>query len=411
MTQYDIIVAGGGPAGMAAALVSARAGYQVALVAPSGTFIDSDDRTTALMMPGIRMLQELGAWPDLAEEATPMRTMRIIDGTRRLIRAPTVTFEAQEIGEEAFGYNLVNRALNAALHRAIEETLAIRIIDAMASSASFGPDEAAIVLSNGETLHGRLAIAADGVRSLLRETAGIGTRKWSYPQTAVVLTFDHARDHGYTSTEFHMETGPFAQVPMRGRRSSLVWVVEPHEAERIAALDGETLAPMIEQRMQSMLGKVSNVSKPQCWPLSGMIAHRFAAERLMLVGQTAHIFPPIGAQGLNLSMRDIADLGKCLAAAGSDPGAAGVTARYDRMRRADVTTRTGTVDMLNRSLLTGFLPVQVARAAGLGLLAAVPPIRNIVMREGMAPGAGIRNLFRARGPFRETDRAEADRSS
>jgi 2-octaprenyl-6-methoxyphenol hydroxylase len=110
-------------------------------------------------------------------------------------------------------------------------------------------------------------------------------------------------------------------------------------------------------------------------------------------------------------MRDIADLGKCLAVAGSDPGAAGVTAHYDRMRRADVTTRTGTVDMLNRSLLTGFLPVQVARAAGLGLLAAVPPLRNIVMREGMAPGAGIRNLFRARGPFRETDPVEADRSS
>ncbi|MFZ2100952.1 MAG: FAD-dependent monooxygenase, partial [Oricola sp.] len=322
-----------------------------------------------------------------------------------------VTFEAHEIDEEAFGYNLINRSLNAALHGLIEKAPEIRCVDSMASSASFGPDRATIVLANGETVQAKLAIAADGVKSLLREAAGIGTRKWGYPQTAVVLNFDHARDHNFTSTEFHMETGPFAQVPMRGRRSSLVWVVQPAEAERIASLDGDTLAGMIERRMQSMLGKVSNVSKPQCWPLSGMIAHRFAAERLMLAGQTAHIFPPIGAQGLNLSMRDIADIGRCLASAGSDPGAPGVTARYDRIRRTDVATRTGTVDLLNRSLLTGFLPVQIARAAGLGLLAAIPPIRNIVMREGMAPGAGLRSIFARREVIRETDRPEAGRSS
>lgn len=411
MHESDIAVVGGGPAGMAAALEAARHGYSVTLVAPSGTFLDSDQRTTALMMPGIRMLRDYGAWDALNADATPMRTMRIVDGTNRLIRAPLVTFESQEIGEEAFGYNLINRSLNAALHGVIEKTPAIRCVDSMASSASFGPDHATIVLANGETVQAKLAIAADGVRSLLREAAGIGTRNWGYPQTAVVLNFDHTRDHGYTSTEFHRESGPFAQVPMRGKRSSLVWVVEPAEAERLAQLDGETLAGMIEERMQSMLGRVSNVSKPQCWPLSGMIAHRFAAERLMLVGQTAHIFPPIGAQGLNLSMRDISDVGKCLASAGVDPGSAGVTARYDRIRRADVATRTGTVDLLNRSLLTGFLPVQMARAAGLGLIAAIPPIRNIVMREAMAPGGGLRSLFSLPERVRERGRAAADRSS
>jgi len=411
MIECDIVVVGGGPAGMAAALQSAKFGYSVVLVAPSGTFIESDDRTTALMMPGIDLLKDMGAWPNLEHDATPMKTMRILDGSHRLVRAPTVTFRAHEIDEPAFGYNIVNRALNAALSAVIEDVPAIRQIDSMASSAAYGPDGATVSLANGETINAKLVVAADGVNSILRESASIGTRKWSYPQTAVVLTFAHTRDHGFTSSEFHTETGPFAQVPMSGKRSSLVWVVQPDEAERLASLDGDILAGMIETRMQSMLGKVSDVSKPQCWPLSGMIAHRFGAERLVLVGQTAHIFPPIGAQGLNLSLRDIDDLGKCLQSAGVDPGSSDVTGRYDRMRRADVTTRTGTVDLLNRSLLTGFLPVQLARAVGLGAIAAIPPLRNIVMREGMAPGYGLRSLFERGKRLRERDRAEASHSS
>ncbi|WP_246272953.1 UbiH/UbiF family hydroxylase [Oricola thermophila] len=406
----DIAIVGGGPAGMAAALEAARHGYEVVLVAPSGTFLETDERTTAVMMPGIRLLQELGAWPELADEATPMRTMRLVDGTSRLVRAPTVTFQAHEIDEEAFGYNIVNRVLNAALQHAIDASPRIRVVDAMAETVSFGPDAAKLALSDGETLQSSLIVAADGVKSLMRETAGIGTRTWNYPQTAIVLTFAHGRDHHFVSTEFHRETGPFAQVPMRGgKRSSLVWVERPQEAERIATLDSETLAGMIERKMQSMLGAVSDVSRPQCWPLSGMIANRFGAERLMLIGQAAHIFPPIGAQGLNLSLRDIADLGKCLESAGADPGAVAVTSRYDRMRRLDVTTRTGTVDLLNRSLLTGFLPVQLARAVGLGLLAAMPPLRHIAMREGLAPGAGLRSMFSR--PLREIDRVAAGRSS
>ena len=136
MIESDIVVVGGGPAGMAAALQAAKSGYSVTLVAPSGTFLESDDRTPALMIPGTDLLAELGAWEHIEADATPMTTMRLIDGTRRLIRAPTVTFEAYEIDQPAFGYNIVNRSLNAALLKAVEAQPAIRVVDSMASSAS-----------------------------------------------------------------------------------------------------------------------------------------------------------------------------------------------------------------------------------------------------------------------------------
>ena len=409
MIETDIVVVGGGPAGMAAALECASHGFSVVLVAPADASGGSDNRTTALMLPAARMLSEFGVWQAIEEQAVPLRTMRIVDGSKRLVRAPTVTFEAAEIGESAFGYNVTNRALNSALADAVNGTPAITRINAMASSASYNVDQAAIALTNGEIVRAKLAVAADGVHSVVREASGIGTRNWTYPQTAVVLAFDHSREHGFASTEFHTETGPFTQVPMMGKRSSLVWVLDPGEAERVARLDGAELAKMIEHRMGSMLGRVENVSKPQCWPLSGMVAHQFAGERLALAGQAAHVFPPIGAQGLNLGLRDVADFGKCIASASGDPGATVVTRRYDRVRRADIASRTGAVDLLNRSLLTSFVPVQFVRATGLGVLAAVPPLRGLMMREGMEPGSGFRALFSRR--IRETDQAAADRSS
>lgn len=408
--ETDIVVTGAGPTGFAAALEAASHGYDVVLVAPTGTFTDDDHRTTALMMPGIEMLKDFGVWPSLSTTATALATMRIVDASDRLFRAPTVTFEADEIDAEAFGYNIPNAALNQALATAVSGTPAIRRIDAMASSASFDDGSVTIVLADGQTIRAKLAVAADGKHSVVREAAGISVREWSYPQTAVVLTFEHARDHRNISTEFHTQTGPFTQVPMGGHRSSLVWVVKPGDADLIAALEPTAIAEEIERRMDSILGEVSDVSKPQKWPLSGMIADRFAARRLVLAGHAAHVFPPIGAQGLNLGMRDISDFGRCLTDAGADPGAARVTERYSRMRRLDVGSRAGMVDLLNRSLLTGFLPVQLGRSAGLGILAAVAPLRGLIMREGMEPGAGLRALISGKG-LRGRDRVQASRSS
>lgn len=228
----------------------------------------------------------------------------------------------------------------------------------------------------------------------MREAAGIGIRTWAYPQTAVVLNFAHSLPHGNTSTEFHTETGPFTQVPLPGNRSSLVWVVRPEEAERLLALPPEALGEKIEARMQSMLGKVTVEDGVQTWPLSSLVADRFGKGRIALIGEAAHAFPPIGAQGLNLSLRDIITLTEILGTVRERPVPADAGDRFDRRRRMDVLSRTYSVDLLNRSLLSGFLPVQMARAAGLHLISGFAPLRNLLMREGVEPGRGLRALPR-----------------
>jgi 2-octaprenyl-6-methoxyphenol hydroxylase len=200
------------------------------------------------------------------------------------------------------------------------------------------------------------------------------------------VNFGHSLPHDDTSTEFHTETGPFTIVPLPGNRSSLVWVDRPASAATHARLAADALAAKIEARSAAILGAVAVEGPAQVFPLAGMNARRFAAGRAVLVGEAAHLFPPIGAQGLNLGYRDVAALGRILAGRLPDPGAERVLAAYDRARRTDVLTRTAAVDALNRTLLSGFLPVQAARGFGLFLLDQVPALRRAVMRQGVAAG-------------------------
>lgn len=385
----DIVVVGGGPTGLTAALVSARQGFSVILLAPSGSQVESDARTTALMVPAIDLLKDLKIWDEIAQNAGPLRTLRIIDDTKRLLRAPLVDFHADEIGEDAFGYNIPNQILNAALESAVKAS-SIKRLDAMASSVSFGKTAALVTLSDGVEIETNLVVGADGGQSNVRQAAGIDVRRWEYDQTACVLAFDHARSHEGVSSEFHTPEGPFTQVPLPGNRSSLVWVMKPEKAELLVELDEDELCIRIEQQMQAMLGKISNVTRPQIWPLSSAIAHKFAANRVVLIGQAAHVFPPIGAQGLNLGFRDIADLGTALSRSSDDAGSDSVTSTYNRNRLADVYLRTGAVDALNRSLLSGFLPLQAGRALGMSVLKHVGPLRALLMREGVKPGSSLR---------------------
>jgi 2-octaprenyl-6-methoxyphenol hydroxylase len=225
-----------------------------------------------------------------------------------------------------------------------------------------------------------------------REAAGIGvdTRERRTPQTALALSFSHTRPHRDVSSEFHTVTGQFTLVPLPGNRSSLVWVLDPAEAAEKAELDDAALSEEIERRAHSIVGKVKVEPGRSFFPLSVVTARAFARERIALAGEAAHVIPPVGAQGLNLGLRDAATIAELAAAAhraGRDPGGADVLARYERMRRADIDTRTLAVDLLNRSLLTDFLPVQSARGLGLYLLQKFGPLRRAVMREGVAPVA------------------------
>ena len=388
----EVAVIGGGPAGLVAAIALATAGIDTLLIAPPA---EPDHRTTALLAGSVTALETLGVWPACVPHAAPLRKIRLIDATQRLIRAPEVLFTAAEIGLDAFGYNIENRHLIAALEaRAVELQLA-RIAGA---AVSIAPDAAGVSIkhTDGEArVH--LVIGADGRRSLCRAAAGIETTQRAYPQTALTLNLAHTRPHLDTSSEFHTESGPFTLVPLPGRRSSLVCVLDPAHAAELAAMGDAELSAEIERRAHSLLGAMSVEPGRGIFPLAIETAASFARERIALVGEAAHVVPPIGAQGLNLGLRDGATIAELAAEArrqNIDIGAPEVLARYDTQRRADVTSRSIAVDLLNRSLLTDFLPAQGARGLSLYLVDRIGPLRRALMREGVAPAAAQPRLMR-----------------
>jgi 2-octaprenyl-6-methoxyphenol hydroxylase len=388
----EAAVVGGGPAGLMSAIALASAGVETLIIAPAA---QEDHRTTAFLAGSVTALTTLGVWDACRAQAASLSAIRIIDNTRRLWRAPEVNFAAAEIGLDAFGYNIENRYLMAALH---ERAASLNIPRIAKAALAVTPDDdgATMTLADG-TVRAQLVVGADGQHSLCRAAAGIDSQRHTYPQTALTLNLGHTRPHQDTATEFHTETGPFTLVPLPGRRSSLVCVLDPDRASQMAALSDAELAIEIERRAHSLFGKMNVEPGRGMFALAVETARSVARNRIALVGEAAHVVPPIGAQGLNLGLRDAATLAEIVADArrrGDNIGSSTVLARYERQRRADVTSRRMAIDLLNRSLLTDFLPVHGARALSLFLVDRIGPLRRALMREGVSPAASQPRLMR-----------------
>jgi 2-octaprenyl-6-methoxyphenol hydroxylase len=349
------------------------------------------------------MLEALNVWRSLAGDAAPLAMMQIVDDSGSLFRPPPVSFSAAEIGLDAFGWNIENRALVSHLAAAAAGQQGLTLVADRAVGYEAADRSGDIALESGSSIRAALIVAADGRRSRLREAAGIRARGWSYPQAALTTILAHDRDHRDTSTEFHTRSGPFTLVPLLGRRSSLVWVVRSDEAGRLAGLDDDALALAIERQAQSLLGRMRVDGPRAVVPLSGLSVERYGARRLALVGEAAHVFPPIGAQGLNLGLRDVAALRDAVVDArdaGEDIGGEDALARYQRGRDLDVRLRSAAVNGLNRTLLTDFLPADLLRGVGLLTLAGIGPLRRAAMREGVMPAMGAPRLMRRDAPTR-----------
>ena len=383
MTTFDAdaIVVGGGLAGVAAAIAVAQAGLKTIHLAPVGP---PDRRTSALMMPSVDFLASAGLVDDPAEIGHALTQIRIIDATGRLIRAPETLFDASEAGLNAFGWNFANMRLLERFHAVAKtlnnlETRNIGVTDL---------DGTTVTLADGSRLSAPLIVGADGKKSLVRETAGLRARETAFSQSALVCDLDLGRAIGGTSVEFHYPLGPFTLVPAGGKRANLVWIDD--HAVLMAAKDSgpEQLTATLLEKSQRLFGAIKLASPAFVFPLSTLSVASAGADGVVLVGEAAHAFPPIGAQGLNLGLRDVADLAAALAASDrtATDWAIKLSQDYAARRASDLARTGGMVDTLFRSLLAEMIPVQALRAGGLWALKLAPALRKQAFAVGMGRG-------------------------
>ncbi len=396
----DVAVVGAGPAGIAAALALAHVGANVVLIgpaAPKANVASCETRTAALLASSVDLLKTLGVWDGLAGEAAPLKAIRIVDASRSFLRAPDIEFKASEIGLTAFGYNIANTVLAENLYARAKEMLPA-VIPVSVTKIDVDGGKAVLRVSEGATLSARLVAGADGRRSICRQSAGIGVSERRYGQSAIATRFRHALPHEDVSTELHKEQGSVTTVPLPDpHQSSLIWVGHLQEIAQLMRFDAERFADALSERLGGLLGAVSDIGARAEFPVAGLSADRLTGKRTALLGEAAHILPPIGAQGLNLGLRDAAALADCVADAlckRGDPGGEDVLEAYARARRLDIMTRTVGVDLLSRSLLTALPPLQAARGVVLHGLKSLPSLRRAVMRVGLAPPTALPTLMR-----------------
>ncbi len=389
--QADIIVSGAGAAGLTASIALAKAGFTVICAGRSDT--QPNGRTVALFEGSLRFLRDLGIWTRFEGCSEPIEAIRMIDDTGLRVPIPPLTLAASDIGLNALGVNIENDKLVVGLLEEARALSNIRLTGTFLTRIAI--EETEVCAQDGEGWHyrSRLIVAADGRKSPARLAGKIGARTWTYPQVAMTALVSHRRPHNRLSTEFHTRAGPCTLVPLAAtvehpHRSSLVWLMTPREADRRRGLDDDALGAELTHQTRSQLGRIKFGTARGFFPMSGLKVNRLASHRIVLLGEAAHAFPPLAAQGLNLSLRDIAQIKVTLEDGRSralDIGTLAALRPYERARRRDIALRTNGVDVLNRSIMTDFAPVDTVRGAGAIALRLIKPLRRAIMQEGILP--------------------------
>jgi 2-octaprenyl-6-methoxyphenol hydroxylase len=394
----ELAVVGGGLSGLSIAIACAGAGIQTVVIDrqdPAGmTAAPYDGRTTAVAFGSMQVLKGIGAWAALAEEAQPILEIRVADGSAPLF----LHYDHRELGDAPLGFIVENRLLRQALFARASALPALRLLAPLAVESFLSTAEgASLLLSDGTTLRAALVIAADGRNSPLRAAAGIGALHRDYGQTAIVCTVRHEHPHDGVAVEHFRRAGPFAILPMKGNRSSIVWTERKADAPALLALDEAGFARELGRRFGDHLGKLGVEGARWSYPLTLMHAERYSAPRLALIGDAAHVIHPIAGQGWNLGVRDVAALAELLVDAarlGLDLGGAGLLARYERWRRVDNLTLTAVTDGLNRLFSNAIPPVRLLRDLGLAAVDRAPRTKRFLMRHAMGLVGDLPRLVR-----------------
>jgi len=391
--ETDILIAGGGIAGLLASAVLAETGFSVLCADPIPPITDgaakgADLRSTAFLMPAVNLLAEAGLWQRLAPHAAPLRIMRIVDAGVQNATPMVADFVSDDIGQEAFAYNLPNWLIRREVLAYLETLSNAEIIAPARVGPMLARSTGAIATLDGDRqVRAALVIAADGRDSALREAAGISARRWSFGQKALVFTVRHDAAHENISTEVHQSGGPFTLVPLPDpHQSAVVWMDAGPEIARLAQMDEDAFSIAATERSAEVLGQLTLQGRRIAWPIIAQQAARLDGPRLALLAEAAHVIPPIGAQGLNMSLADLACLRGLLVNArnaGHDIGAPDLLAQYSRLRLPDMTTRIAGVDLLNRASIAQAQPLRNLRRAGLSLLHGVKPLRQAAMVAGL----------------------------
>ncbi|WDR05742.1 FAD-dependent monooxygenase [Devosia rhodophyticola] len=380
--QYDAVVVGGGLTGLAAAITLAKAGLETLHLSPE---VPPDRRTSALMMPSVQFLTDSGLIDTPEALGHALTQIRIIDATNRLLRAPETLFDAQQADIPAFGWNFANIKLTESFKNIAATLENITTSPCTLAALTLSDAFHTLTLSDGTTLCANLIIGADGKKSFVRGAAGFSTREHAFSQSALVCDLALGRPLNGASVEFHYSNGPFTLVPAGANRANLVWIDQDSTLRQALSGGTEALTARLMEKSQRLFGSLEILSSSFIFPLSTLTVNKAGGNGIALIGEAAHAFPPIGAQGLNLGLRDVADLAQIAGSINkSDPNwASRASTDYAQLRHADLVQTGSVVDALFRSLLLEMLPAQALRSGGLWALKLLPALRKQAFAIGM----------------------------